>query len=225
MSRTTATTVASDAPASEPTIADRIAALTPNESTVAKYRAGSRSVKMTIRSLVQNAMNDAVMRGDIIAANQHRVTLAACTTTTEKTAPNYGDILARRVATLRYAADLIESGAVIPDGMPDDVACGVVSGDTFVAVVADANAMASAKITRSARHDIDGVFDRAFDGMPSGSFLTVAEIAARGAIDDYRPSNGAVAARLFPRSGNACTLVGYTPVAATATTPVGARND
>lgn len=63
------------------------------------------------------------------------------------------------------------------------------------------------------RGDIGKHIASAFAEVESGTFLTVAEIAKHKSADypDAPPSQGAVSARLFPKSGK-CTVEGIVPV-------------
>ena len=64
------------------------------------------------------------------------------------------------------------------------------------------------------RRNVAAHIESAFDGVPSGTFLTVSEIAKHDSDEygDDHPSSGAVNARLFP-GGDAdkCTVEGITP--------------
>lgn len=64
------------------------------------------------------------------------------------------------------------------------------------------------------RRDIGAHIKSAFEGKPSGTFLTIAEIVNHESSEyggsNPKPSPGAVSARLFPKSGN-CTIPDVRP--------------
>jgi hypothetical protein len=62
------------------------------------------------------------------------------------------------------------------------------------------------------RHDIGEHIRQAFENVPSGQFLTIAEIRNSKSTEygDNPPSAGAISARLFPQSGK-CSLEFVTP--------------
>lgn len=62
------------------------------------------------------------------------------------------------------------------------------------------------------RHDIGEHIRQAFENVPSGQFLTIAEIRNNRSTEygDNPPSAGAISARLFPQSGK-CSLDFVTP--------------
>lgn len=55
--------------------------------------------------------------------------------------------------------------------------------------------------------------ENAFADKASGEFMTIAEIVATPSPEygDDKPSSGAIAARLFPKNGSACTVEGIEP--------------
>jgi len=63
------------------------------------------------------------------------------------------------------------------------------------------------------RRDIGKHIAAAFEGIESGTFLTVAQIRKHHSDEygDELPSAGAVSARLFPRNNGKCTIEGITP--------------
>jgi hypothetical protein len=62
------------------------------------------------------------------------------------------------------------------------------------------------------RRDIGAHIASAFDGLPEGAFLTVAQIRSHRSAEygDEFPSAGAISARLFPPTGR-CTVPGVEP--------------
>lgn len=190
-----------------------------NEGTVESYRMADSSGKAKIRTALKSAMMSAVEEMDGERANDYRVTLAACTANSkpEKAAVDYAAEVAQQIVDLRAAAAYLESGVYLPKGITADMLAAsptdLAEVDFDEIEVSDtAVVLATAKITRSAdRNSIQAAIERAFEGLPAGTFLTGAEMSNRGALGEYKPSSGAILARLFPRSGNDCTLVGFTP--------------
>lgn len=193
--------------------------------TVEAYRSADVAGKARIRAEVDSIMKQAIHDGDLALA-QSAMSLSANLTAKSPTvaAPiDWSQVAADRIATLRLAADLIESGVVDPIGFPEGWVSSNESGDgiDLPEGVADrdlADKLASAKLTKSSdRSDIGAAIGSAFADVESGTFLTVAQIANKAGL----PSQGAVAARLFPKSGT-CTVTGVVPTEATATSPKGA---
>ena len=96
------------------------------------------------------------------------------------------------------------------------------------AVLAGIALAESVKITRTARSesrvDLAAHVAEVISAHESGTFLKISEVAkvSTEAAPNGLPSQGALAARLFPTSGD-CTLAGVEPVAATSTSPKGLR--
>lgn len=182
---------------------------------VAAYAAADKTGRTAIRRALTAGGARRVDAMDAVGAKTYQTAIARLTAPATPATVDHEVTLADRIATLRLAADLMESGIVAPSGL-DPVAYPAARG---VANVATAFDLAGAKITRNGpTQSVQTVIDAAFDGVESGTFLRVSEICNRA---DY-PHSGAVAARLFPAKGD-CTLTGVTPVAATADTPKGAR--
>ena len=201
-------------------MSDTTATIAPvvNDDTVTAYRAADTKGKAAIRKSVTAAMMSAMDGLDLATALDHKATLAALTTSpAAKPATDYALEIAQRIVDLRRAADYLAAGVALPSGITADmVATSPTDLDTVdwdaLQPSSDAHVIASAKITRSAdRNSIQGVVDRAFNGLPEGTFLTCQEIANRGGLDGYRPSSGAVAARLQPRNDGDCTLLDVVP--------------
>lgn len=205
--------------------------------TVDSYRAADAATKATMRAVATRASRDGLRTRNYGAAgafSDMSDAFVAASTPVVAAIPAYITI-GDRIAALRYAADMLSVGTVVPDGIDaDSVDYGMVNihaagyGDDMPDDIRSAaRDIATTKITRRTdRRDIADVVTRAFDGLDSGAFLTVAEIRTRGTIpgDDYTPGDGAIAARLFPR-GRGCTLTDVTPVDATGTTARGARKN
>lgn len=207
------------------TTADLVAARVMADTTA--YATADTGTKARIRAALDRDAKAALRAGDFPTAQALMGALDSCTTAkvADKPVIDFSQVLADRIATLRLAADMLEDGSARPDGIASDVTIGDKVG---VADADTARKIAGAKITRSTeRRSIQAAVDRAFAGVKSGTFLTVRQIAAAGSLDDYTPSDGAVAARLFPTDDDGvpttCTLTGVVPVPATATTGRGAR--
>jgi hypothetical protein len=203
------------------TSAKSSATVDPWDAAVDAYHAASGAEKSRVRRDADASMRAALIAGDAsgamawLAATEKMV---ASRPTAD--APDYVDIVARRIVTLRGAAESILNGSTRPAGIPDDVDLSAVAARvatmSYDDVSADdMSAVASAKVARSAvRRDIADVVRRAFD-VTGKNRLTVAAIARHGATDDYTPSGGAVAARMFGGRG----VDGFTAHEATADAP------
>lgn len=162
---------------------------------VEAYLAATVADKARLRAKAEAGIKAAVDTLDMAAATVAKAALDAylASGATTKAAPvDYAALVAQRVADLRHAADLIESGLVRPSGVPDEADLtrtveGPIQADTEAATK-----LASAKVARSAtRNDIQAAIIEAFEGLDSGDFLTCQEIANKQGL----PSSGAVAAR------------------------------
>lgn len=188
---------------------------TVDSATVEAYRAADKSEKAKIRTRLSATVDSAIEALDLHTAADARATLAACVTApkSESESVPVTLVVARRIATLRAAADAIESGHLVPEGLdadeidyeslPDEVQkfwflpSGAALGQWTDEVRESASKMATAKITRSGdRHDIGEVIVRAFESQPVGTVLTVAQIRAAGSVEGYVPSPGAVANKI-----------------------------
>lgn len=193
-------------------------------ATVEEYRAADAKGKAAIRNAAKAAMKAAVKAGDIAGAMAAQA--AEDSYTSDKPAKVTVDpyaVLAHRIQTLRTAAEWLESGAVLPDGLTIE---GDFDADRLTEALGNVEEdldsvakVAGHKLTRSGtRSDVGAAIEAAFDDLPKGTFLTVQEITNKMSL----PSSGAVAVRLFPKKGK-CTVKGVTPVAGTATSPKGAK--
>lgn len=193
--------------------------------TVSEYRAADVAGKAAFRTIVTKAMMQAIEDLDLDTAKATKSLLEefVTKTSTPKAEVDWSQVAADRVATLRMAAALIESGMVDPSGFPEDWASSNEDGDRIELPNGTpdeelARKLASAKVTKSSdRADVGAGIEAAFADVPSGTFLTVQQITNKAGL----PSAGAVAARLFPKSG-VCTVPGVTPTEASATSPKGA---
>jgi hypothetical protein len=189
---------------------------------ITNYATADAAGKRAIRAALKSHMKACMAANDLTAFEWHTaINALPSKVSLDKPAVDYGTELAVRIATLRAAADLLESGAVTPEGMPADTMPQAVEA-SWSAVRESANRLASAKITRSTdRNSIGDVIARAIEGQESGTFLSVADVRRMGAIEGYVPSDGAIAARLFPADNKACTVPGVTPAEATSNQPRG----
>jgi uncharacterized protein (DUF2267 family) len=194
------------------------------------YAASDRAMKAKVRTEIDRRMKAAVAALDIETAKTWMDALARCTTE-RATAPQQtpAEIIAARVAALHTAADMLQHGAVAPNGWEgeypssDDIAKATVDQD---AVNRAAERLATMKITRTAqRRGVEAhVFQVLSEHAKNGETMTVREIAAQRS-DEYPNgdcSDGAIAARLFPSKGE-CTFDGIAPVERTNDAPRGAR--
>lgn len=210
------------APTDEPTV-EAVPVIGPAWS-IEAYRAGDAKVKGKIRSDLDKAFKAAVANGDLPAAQAimaHQALLVA-SKSDKATVPTEVTVAAR-IATLRLAADLLEAGSVRPEGIESADPVGIaelVAGRYVPGDLDAAKKVAAAKITKSGpQTDVGAVIEHAFEDVEVGTFLTVRQICAKS---EYK-HDGAVAARLFPRSGEACNVPGIVPVDTSATSGKGAR--
>lgn len=198
------------------------------------YGKADKSDKAAMRTMVENIRDARLEELDMVGAVSAKMTRDAMvsTPTSKKSEIDYNVVVAHRIVALRHAAHAILSGITLPEGIEkdmididtiSDLVVNFGESDITDEIVKAAHSLATAKITRSgARRSIQDVIDAAFEDAESGHFMTVADIRRKGATPDYTPSDGAIAARLFPKSGK-CTLSGIEAVEATATDPRGAR--
>ncbi len=164
--------------------------------TVADYVAADRAGKSNMRATASAAMLAAIDRMDIDAASVIRTRMTEWTesNTRSTVVVDYVALVADRVATLRAAADMIESGAVRPSGIADDV---TIDASVVGTVDVDrASRIAGESIKRSEKSDMRGAIASIVDGMTVGTFYTVADVASMvGTTSDYvgrTVSHGAV---------------------------------
>ena len=155
------------------------------------YRAATVAEKARLRADATTRLNDAVDALDMDAARAARDAIKSWTDAVAS-APvvvDYAAILSVRVATLRAAADAIESGRIVPAGVPAGTSVAV---GPFMADDDAAARIAGAKITRSTvRNNIADAIEQAFEDADAGTFMSCATIAKKMGL----PSAGAVAAR------------------------------
>lgn len=190
------------------------------QSIIEAYRAGDAKIKASIRTGVDKIMKAAIDDLDIELAKIAKDLAGSLVTVREVAKIDYAELVARRVAALSWAIDDILTGAVRPDGLPEDF---VIDADMIKArvealadstdgndVMAESRKIARTKIAKSVdRHDVGEWISRAFADVAVGTRLTVAQIITRGIIagDAYRPSAGAIKARLVG-GADGCTVAG-----------------
>lgn len=185
-------------------------------ATVAEYVAADAKGKAAIRKAATEALHKAVDALDMVAATAAKAALESYKAPTTK-APaevDWQGLVADRIATLQAAVYQLSVGGFdgAPDGFEFDGRTGTVDGSALAGLT---------KVRKSARRDLGAMIEEVVDG----DFVTVAGIRARivaATEGDYVPSDGAIAARLFPSSGT-CTLRGIVPVEATGDQPRGAQ--
>jgi hypothetical protein len=190
------------------------------------YASLDQSGKASARADVAKARDAAIRNGDLATATSAIVWLDTMKSTSTRPAVevNWSARVADRIVTLRYAADLLESGLVRPANVPESAAVVLVDGlegrTEGTADLASAVSLASARAGRAGkRGDIAEHILEVLEEAGAEVNLTVHQIANKvtSAYPDVRPSDGAVAARLFGKNG--CTVEGVTAHEATATSP------
>lgn len=183
---------------------DAIAAIVASIPTQAAYVAADRAGKAAIRSDVAAIVQAAIRPGGYglpVAMAAQAALDAYAPAASAAPAFDWSDAIAVRVATLRLAADLLESGHVRPTDAPTDgiaLGVGLITPDAIAAegIAADA-------IRRASKRDLSAMLTDAVAAMPDG-FVTIAQLrsaVADIAGDGYRPSGGAVQAALESVSG------------------------
>lgn len=202
------------------------------DGTMARYTSLDKSARARVRSAIEARSRSTLQKAtdlDGLAEAKRLValheSLKASGSSTPKVEVDPAEIIATRIATLRLAADLLESGMVAPDGLEPVMFDPKERSEDYVGPVSYATAydLATAKVTRtSPTHKVEDAMVAAFTGQPVGTFLTVAQVrSAWVAAGGPDKSDGRISARLFAESG--CTLANVEPVPATATTPKGVR--
>lgn len=190
------------------------------EMAVKAYFEAVGAEKRKMRDFADKSLKDAIGEMDLQSASAWKSALDAMVPAkSEKSVSDPREAIARKVAILRMAANLLESGSVRPSGVSEEA--DLTGMSEFVgnveneSIVEDARKVASAKVTRSGdRHSIEDVIRDAF-AKSDRTELKLSEIAKLGASEHYSPSQGAIAARMFGGKG----VEGFVPVEATATTP------
>lgn len=198
------------------------------------YGKADKSDKATMRVTVENIRDARIESLDMIGAGSAKMTRDAMvsTPTSKKSEIDYNTVVAHRIVALRFAALDIMGGTTLPDGIESDmldfevikdIVANFTERDVTDEMDKTVKSIANTKITRSGtRRNIQDVIDKAFEDAETGHFMTVADIRRKGATSDYTPSDGAIAAKLFPKSGSS-KVSGVAPVDATASEPRGAR--
>ena len=152
---------------------------------VTDYRAASKSEKANMRSVATGAMMAAI---DSIATGTDPVDAMATVTairtmmaawtesnTRSNTVVDYSNLVSIRVATLRMAADMIESGTIVPNGVPDGTELtfdSTVDGDATVAA-----RIAGDAVRRSEKSDMRSTIASIVPDMIENQFYSVADVA------------------------------------------------
>jgi uncharacterized protein (DUF4415 family) len=196
------------------TTTDSAAAVATPTDAVA-FLSATRTDREAIRAAASAAALSAMTTGEMDVATGHMQCVvwydahmkdARVTTPTATPAEQ----VARRIATLRMAADLLEADAFRPDGIGD-----YTTDDVLNHLSTDAHpdpdraiVIASAKVGRSARsatrNELTDAIRSAWVGQPVGTVLTVPEVM--DAIGCPRDWNGRISARLAAPAG--CTVPG-----------------
>lgn len=201
------------------------AVVPPMLMTATEYAALDKSGKARARKSVDDRMRSAIRRGDLSFAQECSEWLDNMKSATKRTAEpvDYRQLVADRIATLRHAADLLESRLVRPDTMPEavdlsDLPEGAIDTES-------ARTIARTKISRrTTREVIQGVVDDAFADLPNGAFLTFAQVGVMGGHPRGSGASGAIAARV-DWDDMTTTLDGVIPSERTATQPRGLIKD
>jgi hypothetical protein len=167
------------------------------------YASLTQGDKATARTWTETQRDQAVRDMDIAAARAWMTIREALVTVSVR--PQVDP----KVAAIRTAALLTVAAGRIAQTFDFDAAAirnyTVTESDT--ATIERLSKIVGGTGTKAPRGSVQAYVDDAFVDVEPGTFLTCGEIArAAGA-----PSDGAIAARLFPRDGSACTLTGVEP--------------
>ena len=164
-------------------------------ASVDAYQAATVADKARLRAVAEADIKKAVDNLDLAAATAAKAALdayLASGTSTQAAPIDYAALVAQRVANLRHAADLIESGLVRPTGLPDEADLTRTVEGPILPDEAAATKLAEASVARTTvRSDIKAAIIEAFSDLEKGAFLTSQEIANKQGL----PSSGAVSAR------------------------------
>jgi hypothetical protein len=178
---------------------------------VAAYPAASTGEKAKIRASLTDLLMTAVDSLNVEDMTAIRAAQAACVTAKPTAQPVDTTRLAYvRVTALRMLADRLADEHNVGDYVPDESTASDVT--RFLDKITAAHGTISAE--KAPASDLQADLDAG--NWEAGRFYTVTEISKQ-----VTSGTGAIAARLFPASGN-CTLTGWTPVDRTATSPRGA---
>jgi hypothetical protein len=190
---------------------------------LAEYQAADGATKRSMRATAEKEMKAALMadQGDLAK----EILLSLSTWAPAKASPaeiDWNGLVSVRIATLRAAADALESGLAQAAGTPEGFTYQPEDDQETEADETYLARLLAAKVGNSKAEggDWQERFDQAFEGLESGAFLRIQEIANKVGLPQ---GSGAIAARLFPGEGKVCTLKGYVPVEASADQPRGAR--
>jgi len=201
----------------------------PNQDILDKYREADKKGKAAIRAKLDKEAKDLILAERYEEGKVAIVTLKALKSDKPVKEVDFGQIVADGLFVAFAAIRAISSFAdengvevnwdelVLPDisDMMDDQP---ISDEKVLTDKGDKVAKSLLRV-KSDRRNIQGVFDRAFHNSDIGDVLVVADICRMGALPDYAPGSGAVAARLANRvdghmelKTDDCTLIGYKPV-------------
>lgn len=214
-----------------PTATDPATDGTPMERLVAKYRDADRIGKAKLRKKVNKDMLDAITSGNLEDAMANKAILDQFVRNSarESVPTDPRALLKVRITALRRAADYLESGSHAPaptgDETPLDVttmALGdyALTDEDEVAIEDQAVRFATARLTGTGRRNslTDHIIQAVSDLGAEGNVVTIRSIAGyrSNSLPEGAPSDGAIAARLFPVDKNGlprvCTVPGVVPV-------------
>lgn len=207
----------------------------------AAYENGDKSAKAAIRAFVTKVQKDAMRASDAETAFAAFALIESLRTVSVKSdkVVDYVTIVAERIIALESALFALTSGYVpnLPEGVEvsdSDIATKLdelrESGDRSE-WLASGIPFATVKWGNGLRRDITAHVAEWCESVENGTFGTIASIAAFRS-NEYgtdNPSNGAIAAHLFPMKDGVTVsygksdLTGVIPVEASATTARGAR--
>jgi hypothetical protein len=181
---------------------------------VDKYVKADKGDKARIRANVSKKALSALSDGNFALATKYNETLKLLVPVKSDKTPDFGQIAANANFVLKGMIAAFDS-FVTEHGITD---ISDITDETLKSTLSNKSdkMVKSLLSVKSDRRDIQGVFERAFEGAEVGTTMLVSEIANAGRLPDYQPGSGAVAARLrgeAPATLTAdCSLVGFEPV-------------
>lgn len=202
---------------------------------LAPFATADAATKRAVRAEVERSIKDALRTKEYEVAGDLQDTLdallAAKITKGESAPVDYTQALADKINSFQVATLMLATFGA-PDGSAVDMERLLTLIDeepaSLDATLAGIALAESVKITRTVRSesrvDLAAHVAEVISAHESGTFLKISEVAkvSTEAAPNGLPSQGALAARLFPTSGD-CTLAGVEPVPATSTSPKGLR--
>jgi hypothetical protein len=196
-----------------------------------QYVAADRSGRAQMRAAWVDALNAAVRSADMLTAQTIIAERDAAEGAVRSSSGGSSEpidlsaVLAQRIADLRLAADMLAAGQFLPVGVTPEQINADTLAEHLSTITPDndtAQSIAQTRVSRAGqRGDVAAYVAARLAALGDGTHR-VARIRAE-AIDGYRPSSGAVSARLAAVLESPDASLGWVAVAATSDAPLSAR--